>query len=438
MPRTPIVLAAGLRTPWCRAGGAFAREDSGHLGALVGRELLARSDVDPAALDEVIAGCVGAAHDQANVARVIGLRAGVPRGVPARTVARNCASGMEAVTSAAASIEAGRGDLYLCIGVEVMSAYPLIVGERMTRFYARLSSARSPLARVAAIASFRPSMLAPRVALMEGLTDPISGLIMGKTAEILAREFGISREDADKFALESHQRAKRARDSGRFAREILPVLPLDARGARGGEPHAVENDDSIRDEQSLPALAKLRPYFEKPDGRVTVGNSCGITDGACALLVASEDRARALGLAPIARIVSWAYSGCDPERMGLGPVYSSARALDDAGLALADMETIEINEAFAAQVLACAKAFASDAFAQNELHRGKALGVLDMERTNRNGGAIALGHPVGATGARLLLTTAHELAARKQRYGLATACIGGGQGAAVVLERMDA
>jgi acetyl-CoA acetyltransferase family protein len=199
---------------------------------------------------------------------------------------------------------------------------------------------------------------------------------------------------------------------------------------------SLDHDDSIRDEQTLEALAKLRPYFEKPDGRVTVGNSCGITDGACAILVASEERARALGLAPMARIASFAWTGCDPARMGLGPVYASARALDEAGLRLADMETIEINEAFAAQVLACAKAFASTSFAQSELRRGEPLGELDFERTNRNGGAIALGHPVGATGSRLLLTVAKELEIRKQRYGLATLCIGGGQGGAVVLERI--
>jgi acetyl-CoA acetyltransferase family protein len=434
MPRTSAVLAAGLRSPWCRAGGAFAREDAGHLGALVARELVARTGIDPAAIDEVIAGCVGPPHDQANVGRVIGLRAGIPRGVPARTVARNCASGMEAVTTAATEIDAGRGSLYLCVGVEVMSAYPLLMGERLTRFFDRLSRARSPVAKLSTLASFRPSMLKPRIALMEGLTDPISGLIMGKTAEILAREFAITREDADRFALESHVRAKRARDSGRTAREILPVLPLGAReGAR-----SVEHDDSIRDQQTLEALAKLPPYFEKPDGRVTVGNSCGITDGAAALLVASEEKASALGLQPLARIRSYAWSGCDPARMGLGPVFASAIALEDAGLALADMESIEVNEAFAAQVLACKKSFESDAFAQESLRRGKALGELDLERTNRNGGAIAIGHPVGATGARLLLTLAHELAVRGERLGLATLCIGGGQGGAVVLERTGA
>jgi acetyl-CoA C-acetyltransferase/acetyl-CoA acyltransferase len=428
-----IVLAAGIRTPLCKAGGVFANEDAGHLGAEVAREMIARSGIDPGEIDEVIAGCAGPPHDQANIGRVLGLRAGVPERVPGRTVARNCASGMEAATSAIASIEAGHGDMYLCVGVEMMSRFPLMFGDRAVRFFDRLSRARTPLARAAVFASFRPSMLAPRIAIMEGLTDPISGLIMGKTAELLAREFAISREAADQYACTSHARAKRARDSGRFAREIVPVLPL---GAKPGA-HSVVNDDAIRDEQTVEALAKLKPYFEKPDGRVTVGNSCGITDGACALLVTTEARAKKLGVPPLARIASWAYAGLDPARMGLGPVYSSAIALDRAELSLADMGTIEINEAFAAQVLACKKAFESDAFAREHLGREKALGSFDLARVNVNGGAIALGHPVGATGARLLLTAAHELAVGPHRYALATLCIGGGQGGAVVLERIE-
>jgi len=291
--------------------------------------------------------------------------------------------------------------------------------------------ARSPLQRVGVLASVRPAMFAPRITLTEGLTDPTVGLIMGSTAEILAREWNITREDADRFALESHQRAKAARDSGRLAREIHPHLPL---GARPGQA-ALLADDGIRDDQSLEALAKLKPYFEKPDGIVTVGNACGITDGACALLVATAARAKELGLLPIATIRGWAFSGCDPARMGLGPVYSSARALAEAGVTLADVDVIEINEAFAAQVLACQKAFESDSFAAKELGLGKALGKVDPAKLNKNGGAIALGHPVGATGARLLLTAATELAVADKNLALATLCIGGGQGGAFVLER---
>jgi acetyl-CoA acetyltransferase family protein len=427
----PIVLAAGVRAPQARAGGRYAREDAGHLGAAVARELVARSGIDPGRFDEVIAGCVGPPHDQANVARVIALRAGVPRGVPAHTVGRNCASGMEAVTEAATSILAGRGELFLCLGVEVMSAYPLMFNQRATDFFGRQMRARTPAQKLAGLLSFRPAMLAPRVMLTEGLTDPTNGLIMGSTAEVLAREFGISREQCDAYALESHRRARAARERGRLAREIVPHLPL---GAREGE-GALEHDDGIRDDQSLEALAKLKPYFEKPDGVVTVGNACGITDGATGLLVCRRSRARALGLAPLAALRAWAWSGCDPARMGLGPVYSSAKALAQAGCTLRDMGAIELNEAFAAQVLACRKAFASAEFAARELGGKGPLGELDPARLNKNGGAIALGHPVGATGARLLLTAAHELAVGDHELALATLCIGGGQGGAVVLQR---
>lgn len=433
--RREVVLVAGLRTPLARAGGAFAREDAGHLGASVVRELVARTGIDPGRVAEVVAGCAGPPADQSNVGRVIALRAGIPEHVPACTVARNCAAGMEAITYAATRIEAGRGDVYLCVGVEVMSRFPLLYNEAATRQFEKVSRARGIGARIAALAGFRPKMLlSPRIGIMEGLTDPISGLIMGKTAEILAREFAISREDADRYALQSHQRAKAARDAGRFVREIVPHLPLGARdGAR-----ALEHDDSIRDEQTLAGLAKLGPYFEKPDGRVTVGNSCGITDAACALLVTSAETARELGLTPLARIKSWAYAGLDPARMGLGPVYATAKVLDESGVRMSDIASVELNEAFAAQVLACAKAFDSDSFAKEKLGRGAKLGALDPARLNPNGGAIAVGHPVGCTGARIVLSAAHELHVRDAELALATLCIGGGQGGAMLLERISA
>ncbi len=425
-----LVLAAGVRTPFVKAGGAFMQEDAGHLGALVAREVLARSGVDPAELDEVIAGCVGPPFSQANVARVIALRAGVPRAVPARTVARNCASGFESVTSAAANMLAGLGDLYLCLGVEHMSGYPLVYNEEATAFFATLMRARSAGQRFRALLRFRPRMLKPRVTLLEGLTDPTNGLIMGRTAEVLARDWGLTRDECDRFALESHRRVTAARDAGRLAREILPVLPL---GARAGAA-AVEHDDGVRDDQTLAALAKLRPFFEKPDGIVTVGSSSQVTDGAAALLVGREDRVRSLGMQPLARIRGFAWAGLDPARMGLGPVHASARALDAAGLGLHQMGVVEINEAFAAQVIACQRAFASDAFAREHLGRARAVGELDPAVTNPNGGAIALGHPIGASGARLLLTLALEMRARGSEFGLATLCIGGGQGGAVILE----
>lgn len=427
-----IVLAAGLRLPQARAGGAFAREDAGHLAASAARELLARTGIDAGDLDEVILGCVGPPHDQANIARVVALRAGIPQHVPAFTVARNCASGMQAVTTAVTKIEAGRGELFLAGGVEVMSAYPLIYNARAVEFFGRMLKARTMGAKLGALASLRPSMFfAPRVSLIEGLTDPTTDLIMGSTAEHLARDWGLGREDADAFALQSHARAKVARDSGRLGREIVPHLPL---GSKAGS-NSLANDDGIRENQTLAALAKLKPYFEKPDGVVTVGNACGITDGATFLVVTTATRAAKLGLKPLATLRSFAWAGCDPSRMGLGPVHSSARALKDAGVELSDMGVVEINEAFAVQVQACHRAFDSDEFCAKHFGRKHKFGEIDPARLNPNGGAIAMGHPVGATGARLLLTTAHELEAGDHELGLATLCIGGGQGGAVVLER---
>ncbi|MCC7012722.1 MAG: acetyl-CoA C-acyltransferase [Planctomycetes bacterium] len=426
-----VVIAAGWRTPFCKAGGALKREDAGRLGAVVASETLATSGIDPAELDEVVIGCVGPPHDQVNLARVIAVRAGVPIAVPAVTVGRNCASGMEAVTTAATKIEAGRGELFLAGGVEAMSAYPLVMGRELTAMFERLSRARSLGQRLAALATFRPWQLKPRIALVEGLTDPTCNLIMGKATELLAREFGLSREQGDAFAVESHRRAEAARKSGRFAREIVGLLPSAAR-----EPKSVLEDDGIREGQTLEACAKLKPYFEKPDGVVTVANSSQITDGAATMIVASEERARALGLAPLARIKAFAYAGLEPARMGLGPVFATARALAEARCTLSDIGLIELNEAFAHQVLACARAFDSAEFARRELGRDQALGALDPAKLNVNGGAIALGHPVGASGARLLLTLAHEMALRDVELGLATLCIGGGQGGAVILERV--
>ena len=432
MPTTdPIVIAAGLRLPQARAGGAYQGDDAAHLATALCRELFARHDLDPGAFDEVIAGSVGPPHDQANVARVLAVRSGVPRSTPAHTVARNCASGMQAVTSAVTRIRAGEGSAYLCVGVEHMSAYPLLFNRKATAFFSRLAFSRTPMAKLRAALSWRPAMLAPRVSVVEGLTDPLTDMIMGSTAELLARDFGLTREDADHFAAESHNRAEAARDRGRMERELMPYL------APGAKPKAkaLTADDGIREGQNVQALGKLRPYFEKPDGVVTVGNACGLTDGATALVIATEARARELGLTPLATIRSFAWSGCDPARMGLGPVFSTARCLDAAGATLDDVGVVELNEAFAVQVLACRKAFASQAFAREHLGRGEALGELPPKKLNPNGGAIAIGHPVGATGARLLLTTALELEEGDHELGLATLCIGGGQGGAVLLER---
>ncbi|MFT7486931.1 MAG: acetyl-CoA acetyltransferase family protein [Candidatus Paceibacteria bacterium] len=428
---TEIVLAAGLRTPQMKAGGAFAEEDPGHLASGLAREIFARHNLDGSEFDEVIIGCVGQPSTQANVARVIALRAGVPEHVPARTVARNCASGIEAVTSAISSIRAGEGSAYLCGGVEVMSGYPLIMGKGLTKLFSKLARTRTLGAALGVWSAFRPADLKPRIALLEGLNDPVAGMLMGETAELLAREFNISREDQDAYACRSHNRAESARDAGTFENEILPWLPLGSKGGARSRRH----DDGIRPGQSSAALAKMKPYFVKPDGTVTVGNSCGITDGACILIISTAERAREMGLTPLARIRATAWAGLDPARMGLGPVHATHKVLRASGCQVSDLGAIELNEAFAAQVLACEKAFASPEFAQRNFGASAALGALDPDKLNRNGGAIALGHPVGATGARLLLSSAHELKRSDCELTLATLCIGGGQGGAVLLER---
>ena len=274
--------------------------------------------------------------------------------------------------------------------------------------------------------SFRPGMLKPVIGVVQGLTDPVSGMIMGNTAEVLAREFNISRDEQDEYALLSHQRAVASRDF--LAGEIIPVpIPPTMK--------MQETDDVPRVDQSMQALKKLRPYFDRVNGTVTVGNACPLTDGGCALLLMHTDKAKELGLKPIGYLRGHAYAGLEPERMGLGPVYATAKLLDKTGISVSDFDAIELNEAFAAQVIANERAFNSDAFSKEFLNRDKALGEIDRTIMNSHGGAIALGHPVGMTGARLVLTVLRTLIENDKELGLATMCIGGGQGGALAIER---
>ena len=396
------------------------------LGRVAVGELLARHELDPARLDEVILGNCAQPAEAANVARVTALRAGVPAGVPGLTVHRNCASGMESVALAAERIQLGRARLVLAGGVESMSQFPLSYPPEFRDWLESVTQAKSPLARLRAGLRFRPALLAPRSALADALHDPACGLGMGETAELLAREFDLRRERQDEFALLSHQRAVAARE--RLRQEIVPVFPPPAC-------EMVPDDLGPREGQTLEQLARLRPYFDRRNGTVTVGNACPITDGAVALLVGSEKAARDWPVPPLGRVRAWAVAGLDPRRMGLGPVHAMARVLDRAGLSLEEVELFEINEAFAVQVLACLEAAKSGTFARAELGRDRALGEIPLERLNVNGGAIALGHPVGASGARLLLTLLFEMRRRGAKRGLAALCVGGGQGAAFVLER---
>lgn len=426
-----LYIVDGVRTPFCKMGTALAGADAVDLGRSAAAAVLARTGIDPGAIDEVIFGCVGQPADAANASRVIALRAGVPEHVPAITVHRNCASGFEALTQAAEKIAAGRGDIFLVGGTESMSRYPLLFNDSATRKYGQLAKAKTLGQKLAQIVRFRPADFAPKVALQLGLSDPVCGCNMGQTAETLARDWRITRDQQDQFALQSHHRAAAAKQ--KLSEETWPVYP------RGGRtPAAVTEDNGVRANQTMDALAKLRPVFDKRGGTVTAGNASQITDGAVALLVMSEAGLKRTGLAPIGRLVEYAYAGCEPARMGLGPVYAIARAEQRSGLGLKDAELIEINEAFAAQVLACQAAAASGEFGRKHLGRPAgpqaSLGEIPNEILNVNGGGIALGHPVGATGARLVLTMLMELRRRHARRGLVSLCVGGGQGGALWLE----
>jgi acetyl-CoA C-acetyltransferase/acetyl-CoA acyltransferase len=422
-----LVVVDGVRTPFVRMGGPFASLGADELGRMAVSALLARTDVDPGLVDEVIFGCVGPPVEAVNVARVIALRAGLPHHVPAITVSRNCASGCEAITLAHQKMTAGAGSVFVVGGVESMSRYPLLYSYEAANKFAMLNKAKTPGRKLAALARFRPADFAPRIGLLLGLTDPVCGMNMGETAELIAREAGIDRAAQDAFAVTSHRKALAAREN--LAEEIAPAYVPPA------FKNVVSEDLGPREDSTEEALAKLRPVFDKRTGTVTAGNASQITDGAVALLVMSESRAVELGYEPLGVLTGYAYAACDPARMGLGPLYAIARAEKGLGLGLADADVIELNEAFAAQVLACMAQSESKAFAERELGRDTALGALPAEKLNVNGGAIALGHPVGATGARLVLTSLRELKRRKARRALATLCVGGGQGAALWLEQ---
>jgi acetyl-CoA acetyltransferase family protein len=427
-PERTLALVAGWRTPFCKAGTELAEASAADLATHCLREVLDRTGFPAAKVDEVILGCAGPDAREANVARVAALRAGLPLRVPAVTVMRNCASGMEAVLAADLRVLAGSGEVFVVGGTESMSGFPLLMGQELKRFFERLGKSRSATQKLLAMLRLRPQFLKPRIALLEGLTDPVTGLLMGSTAENVARRLGISRAAQDEFALRSHRRAAAARARGRLLREIAPLAPPPR------FPAWVQQDNGVREDQSAEQLGRLRPVFDRQEGDVTVGNSCQVTDGAVALLVMSEARARAEGLKPLALLRGSATVALDPAVMGLGPAHAIPQALADAGLSLSEIDRFEINEAFAAQVLGCVLALESDRFCREALGLPHALGAIDPEKLNCNGGAIALGHPIAASGARLALTLAHELAEHGARFGVASLCVGGGQGQAMVWE----
>ncbi len=422
-----IVVVAGIRTPLGKMGGALRDLSAVDLGMQAVRELLVRSRLTRDDVDAVIIGNVIQPVEATNIARVIALQAGVPRIVPAHTVHRNCASGMQAITDAAEKIQLGRADVILAGGVESMTHAPLLFHDQFREKMAILQRAKDVPSRLKAVWGVMQVPWKPRVSLMEGLTDPVVHLGMGQTAEVLAREFSISRKEQDEWALQSHQRAAKAWDSAWYDEEVMHLFA-------GSSYTPVHMDEGVRAEQSVAALKRLRPAFEKPLGTVTAGNSSQITDGAAMLLISHREKAEAEGWPILGYIHDWAYSGCDPERMGMGPVHASHGVLSKAGLNMSDMARVEINEAFAVQVLSNLKAMNSKQFAKKAWGELAAMGAPDTDKLNVHGGAIAMGHPVGMTGARLILTLLRQLKRETGGgLGLASLCIGGGQGGATLV-----
>jgi acetyl-CoA C-acetyltransferase len=403
-----VVIVEAVRTPVGHHGGVFRDVDAKELARTVMRGILDRTQIDPASIDEVIFGCIAQPSDAPNITRVAALMAGIPKEVPGYTVARNCDSGMDAIVQAYRSIQVGDGEIYLVGGVESMSNIPYIV--KGARWGLKIRHAQ-----------FTDAM-------WEGLTDPICGQLMGRTAENLVDEFGLTRQEQDEYAVQSHKKAFMATRMEKFVDEIVPVEV--SKKVAGSE---VAREKIVQDETINAGLtvqkAALYPAIFKEGGSVTPANACGISDGASAMLIMTAERAAALGYQPLARIVSYGYAGVEPHRMGIAPAHAVPKALKKANLKLADMDLVEINEAFAAQVLAVGKALEPEGW--------------DFKRVNVNGGAIALGHPVGSSGCRIVVTLLHEMKRRNTegktpaRYGLATLCAAGGQGSALVVEAVN-
>jgi len=395
-----VVIVEGVRTPIGSHGGAFRDLPAQELAAIAMREVVKRTELDPNLIDDVILGCIGQYSDAPNIGRVAALMAGIPTHVPGYTVQRNCVASMQAISCAYQAIQADDGEVFLCGGTESMSTAPYVV--RGARWGLKLRHT-----------GFTDS-------LWEGLTDPVCDVIMGYTAENLAMMYGISQEEQDKFAVQSHKKAFRATRMGKFDDEIVPVRV--SKKVAGQE---VAYENIVHDECINPALsvqkAALYPTVFKRGGTVTPANACPISDGAAAVLVMTEEKAKALGYEPMCYIRGYAYAAVPPEIMGIGPTKAVPKALKKAGLKLTDVDLIELNEAFAAQSIAVGMELEKDGW--------------DWDRVNVNGGAIALGHPVGCTGTRIVVTLLHEMIKRDVSLGLATACVGGGMGGAMIIER---
>lgn len=421
-----VYVVDGSRTTFLKAKGIgpFSGSD---LAVAAGSALLNRQSFSPSDIDEVIIGSAMPGPDEANIARVIALRLGCGNSVPAFTVMRNCASGMQAIDNAAMQIASGRSSLVLAGGTDAMSHAPLLFNQKMAGWFARWFVAKSVSQRLGLLTQLRPSFLVPVIALLRGLTDPIVGLNMGQTAEKVAYRFNISREQMDAFACESHHRLAQAVVEGRMS-EVVPVI--DSKGK------VYAQDDGVRPDSTTEKLATLKPFFDKKYGMVTAANSSQITDGACLLLLASAAAVKKHGLHVMGRIVDSQWAALDPAQMGLGPVHAATPILERQRLKPSDLDCWEINEAFAAQVLGCLAAWDDAEYCRTQLGLDEAMGSPSLSLVNQEGGAIAAGHPIGASGARIILHALQNLKQNNGKRAMAAICIGGGQGGAVYLERV--
>lgn len=421
-----IAIVAGLRTPFARQATAYKDLTALDLGRAVVRELVARAELDPREIGLVVYGQAIPDPKAPNVAREIVLGAGLPKGIEAFSVVRACATSFQAATSAAEAMLAGQHDVAVVGGADSASDVPVTVSRRLAAALVEVQKARTWTDKLRVLSQLSPRDLVP---VPPALREPSTGLTMGEHAERMAKEAGIGREEQDRFAHRSHVRASAAWERGLFDAEVMHFVPPPS------FERSIARDNVPRRDSSLEAYAKLRPVFDPAHGTVTAGNSSPLTDGASALLLMKESKAKALGYEPLGYLRSWAYAALDPDDgLLMGPAYATPLALERAGLSLADMDLVDMHEAFAAQVLCNKKAFASRRFAEEKLGRSAAIGEIDDERFNVHGGSIALGHPFAATGARMMHTVLRELRRRGGRFGLATACAAGGLGASVVLE----
>lgn len=428
----PIYIVDGARSPFLKSRNVPGPFSASDLATASGRALLARQPFAPEDLDEVIVGCASPSVDEVNIGRVIALRLGCGNKVPGWTVMRNCASGMQAIDSAIANIHSGRSQLVLAGGVDALSRAPLLYSDKMVLWFSHMAQARTMGAKLGMFSKLRlGAMLAPVIGIVKGLTDPVVNLLMGQTAENLAWKFGISRAEMDAFSVQSHKRVSAAQKAGRFD-EIVPLIGAD------GKVYA--EDDGVRHDSNIEGLAKLKPFFDRKYGKVTPGNSSQITDGAAWLVLASAEAVKKWNLQPIGQITDTQWAGLDPAQMGLGPVHSSTPILQRHGLDLNDLDAWEINEAFAAQVMGCVRAWNDPGYCKEQLGLDASMGKLDETKLNIDGGAIALGHPVGASGVRIVLHLLHILKRNNEsgnnKRGIASICIGGGQGGSVLVETL--